>query len=129
VLECRAVFQVVQRDERQQLIPLVTLAAHFAPDTKATMLQIQLPLGLNLAEPISLRVDNGEIERQQIQTCNAAGCFVTMTLNDKFVAAMRNGMTLKITVQDASKKPTEHRAAITAARVRHRLRQGQVNYG
>jgi invasion protein IalB len=107
VLECRAVFQVVQRDERQQLIPLVTLAAHYAPDTKATMLQIQLPLGLNLAEPISLRVDNGEIERQQIQTCNAAGCFVTMTLNDKFVAAMRNGMTLKITVQDASKKPTE----------------------
>ena len=107
MLECRAVFQVVQRDERQQLIPLVTLAAHYAPDTKATMLQIQLPLGLNLAEPISLRVDNGEIERQQIQTCNAAGCFVTMTLNDKFVAAMRNGMTLKITVQDASKKPTE----------------------
>jgi invasion protein IalB len=107
VLECRAVFQVVQRDERQQLIPLVTLAVHYAPDTKATTLQIQLPLGLNLAEPISLRVDNGEIERQQIQTCNAAGCFVTMTLNDKFVAAMRNGMTLKITVQDASKKPTE----------------------
>jgi hypothetical protein len=115
------------RDERQQLIPLVILAAHCAPDTEATMLQIQLPLGLNLAEPISLRVDNGDIERQQIQTCNAAGCFVTMTLNDKFVAAMRNGTTLKITVQDASKKPTE--LPLPLLGFGNRLRQGQVNYG
>jgi invasion protein IalB len=106
-LDCRAVLQVVQRDERQQLIPLVTLAAHYAPESKSTTLQIQLPLGLNLAEPILIKVDNGEAERQQVQTCNNAGCFITMPLNDKFLAAMRVGTTLKITVQDTNKKPTE----------------------
>jgi invasion protein IalB len=35
------------------------------------------------------------------------GCFVAMTLTDKLLAAMRTGTDLKITVQDASKKPIE----------------------
>jgi invasion protein IalB len=44
---------------------------------------------------------------QAIQTCTNVGCFVAMTLSDKLVAAMRTGTDLKITVQDANKKPVE----------------------
>src|SRR6266446_1902843 len=46
-------------------------------------------------------------ERQSIQTCTNVGCFVAMTLTDKLIAAMRTGSDLKITVQDANKKPVE----------------------
>ena len=107
VLDCRAVQQIFQRDARQQLAPLATVLVRYTPDVKAAAMSIQLPLGLNLTEPILIRVDNGAPERQPIQICNNAGCFVNMTVNDKLLAAMRTGTELKLTVQDASKKPVE----------------------
>jgi invasion protein IalB len=101
-LECRAI-QVIVRD--RQLI--MQIAVRYAPETKMAAMSILLPLGLNLTEPIQVKVDNGPPERQQIQTCDATGCLVTLTGNDKFIAAMRAGTDLKITVQDATKKPIE----------------------
>ena len=58
-------------------------------------------------EPVAVKVDNGAAERQPIQTCTNVGCFVAMTLTDKMIAAMRTGSELKITVQDANKKPID----------------------
>ena len=78
-----------------------------APDGKSAAMIITLPLGLNLTEPVSVKVDTGTAERQSIQTCTNVGCFVAMTLTDKLIAAMRAGSDLKITVQDANKKPIE----------------------
>jgi invasion protein IalB len=107
-LDCRAVQQIFQRSpNQQQPVSLATIVARYAPDTKAAAIQILLPLGLNLTEPVLIKVDNGAPERQSIQTCNNAGCLVTMTASDRFLAAMRAGTDLKITVQDASKKPIE----------------------
>jgi invasion protein IalB len=103
-LDCRAVQQIFQRDTRQLLISVL---ARKAPDPKAALLTLQLPLGLNLTEPILLKVDNGQPERQPIQTCTNTGCFVQMTAGEKVVAAMRTGTELKITMQDANKKPIE----------------------
>jgi invasion protein IalB len=103
-LECRAIQQIFQRDTRQ----LVTsVAVRYAPETKAGQMSILLPLGLNLTEPVLVKVDNGPPERQPIQTCNNAGCLVTMTAPDKLLAAMRTGADLKLTVQDANKKAIE----------------------
>jgi invasion protein IalB len=64
------------------------------------------------ARPQSYRAGLGQgrqrtAERQSIQTCTNVGCFVAMTLTDKLIAAMRAGSDLKITVQDANKKPIE----------------------
>jgi len=103
-LDCRAVQQLFQRDTRQLLISVL---ARKAPDPKAAQLTIQLPLGLNLTEPVLLKVDNGQPERQPIQTCTNTGCFVVMTAPEKLVTAMRTGADLKITMQDANKKPIE----------------------
>src|SRR6266700_759384 len=104
MLECRALQQIFQRETRQ-LVASVTV--RYDPGAKAAAMSILLPLGLNLTEPILIRVDNGAPERQPIQTCNNGGCLVAMTANDKLLAAMRAGSELKITVQDASKKPIE----------------------
>jgi invasion protein IalB len=101
-LECRAI-QLIVRD--RQLI--MQIAVRYAPDTKMAAMQILLPLGLNLTEPVQIKVDNGPPERQPIQTCDATGCLVTMTGSDKLIAAMRTGTDLKISVQDATKKPVE----------------------
>jgi invasion protein IalB len=103
-LDCRAVQQLFQRDTRQLLISVL---ARKAPDPKAAQLTLQLPLGLNLTEPVLLKVDNGQPERQSIQTCTNTGCFVVMTAAEKLVTAMRTGTDLKITMQDANKKPIE----------------------
>jgi invasion protein IalB len=78
-----------------------------AADAKTGAMVLTLPLGLNLTEPVTIKVDNGAAERQPIQTCTNVGCFVALTLTDKMIAAMRTGSELKITVQDANKKPID----------------------
>ena len=104
MLDCRAVQQVFHRESRQLL---VSVAVRPAADGKSGAMVMTLPLGLNLTEPVLVKVDNGTPERQAIQTCTNVGCFVAMTLTDKLIAAMRTGADLKITVQDANKKPVE----------------------
>jgi invasion protein IalB len=103
-LDCRAVQQIFQRDTRQLV---ASVAVRYAPAAKTTTLTMQLPLGLNLTEPVLLKVDGGQPERQSIQTCTNDGCFVVMPINDKMLGAMRTGNELKVTLQDASKKPIE----------------------
>jgi len=103
-LDCRAVQQVFHRETRQLVL---SIAVRPAADGKTGAMVIQLPLGLNLVEPITVKVDNGISERQAIQTCTNVGCFVAMTVADKLLAAMRSGSELKIMVQDANKKPVE----------------------
>jgi invasion protein IalB len=103
-LDCRAVQQVYHRETRQLLVQLVVRPA---ADAKTGAMIVQLPLGLNLTEPITVKVDNGPSERQAIQTCTNVGCFVAMTVADKLLAAMRTGSQLNVTVQDANKKPVD----------------------
>jgi invasion protein IalB len=101
-LECRAMQLIVR--ERQIVMQV---AVRYVPESKTAAMTIVLPLGLNLTEPVLIKVDNGQPEKQPIQTCDASGCLVTMTASDRLLAAMRSGGDLKITVQDASKKPIE----------------------
>ena len=70
-LDCRAVQQMINREDKQLVIQLI---ARLAPDTRAPALALQLPLGINLAEPIQINVDNGMAEKVPVQTCTAAGC-------------------------------------------------------
>jgi invasion protein IalB len=104
ILDCRAVQQIFQRDTRQLV---ASVLVRYAAATKAAAMTMQLPLGLNLTEPVQIRVDNGAPEKQPIQTCTNVGCFVAFTINDKLMAAMRTGNDLKITVQDAGKKSVD----------------------
>ena len=101
-LECRALQSLVNREDNKQLVALISVRT--PPDTKTPVMMLQLPLGLNLAEPVQIHVDSGPVEKQQVQTCTNNGCFVGMQLNDKMVAAMRGGTLLKITMQDSNKR-------------------------
>jgi invasion protein IalB len=101
-LECRALQSLVNREDNKQLVALISVRT--PSDTKTPVMMLQLPLGLNLAEPVQLKVDDGPVEKQQVQTCTNNGCFVGMQLNDKMVAALRAGTLLKITMQDSNKR-------------------------
>lgn len=101
ILDCRAVQQMINRDDKQLV---AQLTARVAPDTKAPSLTIQLPLGISLTEPVQLKVDNGAVEKLPVQTCTNAGCIVSIPLKDPFLASMRNGTTLKLTLQDPNKR-------------------------
>ncbi len=106
-LDCRAVQQLFQRIPNQGDRLLVAVLVR-RPDPKAAaQMAIQLPLGLNLTEAVQIKVDGGPVERQPIQTCTNVGCFVSMAVNDKLIAAMRGGKQLKVTVQGPDKKPVE----------------------
>jgi invasion protein IalB len=103
-LECRAVHQVTSRDGR---VLIAQVSVHQAPDAKQPAMMIQLPLNLNLTEPVAIRVDAGTPERQPLQTCSASGCYAGLALSDQFLAAMRSGHALKIVFQDANRKTIE----------------------
>jgi invasion protein IalB len=103
-LDCRAVQQLFQRDTRQLVLAVLVRKA---PDPKSALVTLQLPLGLNLTEPVQVKVDAGAAERYPIQTCTNVGCLVALTAADRLVTAMRTGKELKITVQDSNKKPID----------------------
>jgi invasion protein IalB len=102
VLECRALQQIIDRDDKRLLAQLTVRAP---PDSKTPVMMLQLPLGLDLSEPVQFKVDNGAVEKQPVQTCTTTGCFVGMQLNDKFLVSMRRGTLLKIALQNSNKRP------------------------
>lgn len=101
ILECQAMQSLVNRDDGK-LVVLVSV--RLPPKTQPTMM-LQLPLGLSVAEPVQIAVDRGIPDKQPVQTCTNAGCFVAMPLDDKFLLAMRTGTMLKVIVQDSAKRP------------------------
>ncbi|WP_148283428.1 invasion associated locus B family protein [Reyranella massiliensis] len=99
-LDCRAVQQLIA--ENKQLV--LSLAARMGAD-KVPTLGMQLPLGINLAEPVQLKVDAKPEEKFSVQTCTASGCLLNVPLKDPLLASMRTGTTLKVTVFDQNKRP------------------------
>ena len=101
ILECRAIQQMINRDDKQLV---AGLAARLVGVDKAAALAIQLPLGISLAEPVQLKVDNGTAEKYPVQTCTNVGCIVNVPLKEPLLAAMRTGTLLKISIQDTNKR-------------------------
>jgi invasion protein IalB len=100
-LDCRAVQQLFSQENKQLVI---SLAARMGAD-KVPVLGLQLPLGINLAEPVQLKVDAKPDEKFTVQTCTNIGCLLNVPLKDPLLTAMRTGTTLKVTVFDATKRP------------------------
>ncbi len=65
---------------------------------------MQLPLWINVAEPIQLKIDKGAVAKVPVQTCTIAGCLASLALQDPLLAALRGGATIKITVSDDNKR-------------------------
>ena len=99
-LDCRAIQQLVTREEKRLVAQAV---ARLGPD-KAPVLVLQLPLGLNVSEPVELKVDTDNAAKLPIQTCTNSGCFLTIPLKDPLLATMRQGKQLKVVMKDTNNR-------------------------
>jgi invasion protein IalB len=100
-LDCRAINRVHQR-ETQQLIAAV--AIRMPPGSKKPVLAIQLPLGIQVTEQVSLQVDQHKAERHPVQTCTQSGCILGSNATDALITAMRNGKDLKVAFQSMTRQ-------------------------
>ncbi len=101
-LNCSAIQEATRANERQTF---AAVAVRTDASSKTSSMLIQVPLGVNLLEPIEFRIDNGAVEKQVFQTCTPVGCFASLQVNDKLMGALRRGTVLKLTVQDVAKRP------------------------
>jgi invasion protein IalB len=100
-LDCQTVNKVTQR-ESQQLVAAV--AVRIPPDTKKPVLMMQLPLGIQVTEPVTVQIDEGKTERYPIQTCAQNGCFLAAPVSDAVIGALRGGKNVKVAFQSVAKQ-------------------------
>ncbi len=97
ILPCQAIQQLLNQEKK-----LVAQAAVVLTPDKTPMLTLQLPLGLNVSEPVVVRVDTSNEEKLRMQTCTNSGCFVVVPLKDPLLASLRTGQQLKVAVKDTT---------------------------
>jgi invasion protein IalB len=100
-LDCRAINRVNHRDTRELI---AAVAIRIPPDTKKPALIVQLPLGIQVTDKITLRVDEGQAEGYPVQTCTQTGCLVGAPASDALIAALRAGRELKVAFQSLAKQ-------------------------
>jgi invasion protein IalB len=101
-LDCRAVAEVVQRDNHQII---TALTIRYPAATKKPVMMVQVPLGVLVSEAVTLQVDGGKSEQAKVQTCTKAGCFAGSPVPDAMIAAMRGGKQIKVVFYNVNKQP------------------------
>jgi invasion protein IalB len=100
-LEC-AMEQTAVLTRTGQLIVLVNIRV--PGDTRAPLMLVQLPLGLNLPAGAKIQVDDGKMNDLPVQTCEARGCFASSPIAPELLAAMKSGKQLKVSFQTLAKE-------------------------
>jgi invasion protein IalB len=100
-LEC-AMEQTAVLSKTGQLIVLVNIRV--PGDTRAPVVLIQLPLGLNLPAGAKIQVDDGRPIDLPVQTCETRGCFASSPIATELLAAMKSGKQLKVSFQTLAKE-------------------------
>ena len=100
-LEC-AMEQTAVLTKTGQLVVLVNIRV--PGDTRAPVVLIQLPLGLNLPAGAKVQVDEGKSVDLPVQTCEARGCFASMPIPADLLTAMKSGKQFKVSFQTLAKE-------------------------
>jgi invasion protein IalB len=100
-LEC-AIEQNAVLTKTGQVIVVVNI--RIAPDTRAPVALVQLPLGLNLPAGAKVQVDDGKVVDLQIQTCEQRGCYANAPITPDLLTALRSGKQFKVSFQKLGKE-------------------------
>ena len=100
-LEC-VIEQTAVLTKTGQLIVLINISV--PADTRAPIVLVQLPLGLNLPTGAKLQIDDGKTYDLQIQTCEARGCYANLQISPDVLAALKSGKQLKVSFQNMAKE-------------------------
>jgi len=86
-----------------QLIGSITIRV--PSQTRKPVLMIRGPLGLSLADGVTIDVDGATPQALPLQTCDAGGCYAGAPITDELLNAMFKGQKLNVTFQNLSKEP------------------------
>jgi invasion protein IalB len=100
VMACKAT-QALTVPETKQL--LAAVAVYKAGSGSGHAMTLQLPHGLFLPAGVSVQIDAEAAQLVVIESCDSRGCFATMPIPDKALAAMRKGKVLGLTFQNLTK--------------------------
>ena len=84
---------------------LISVIVRRPSKTENPRLLLHLPHGIFLPAGVSLQIDKGKPEMQPVQTCDARGCYVGMAVSKELLAAISNGETMVVVIQDLQKRP------------------------
>jgi invasion protein IalB len=102
---CKAT-QSIGVPETKQLLAAVAVFKSLSPSGPGSpgyAMTLQLPHGLFLPAGASVQIDAEAAQAVAIETCDQRGCFASLPIADKALAAMRKGKALAITFQNLSK--------------------------
>ena len=83
---------------------IVVVNIRIAPDTRAPVALVQLPLGLSLPAGAKVQVDDGKAVDLQIQTCEQRGCYANTPITPDMLTALRSGKQFKVSFQNLGKE-------------------------
>lgn len=59
-------------------------------------LAMQLPLGIDLAQGVRMRIDQGAEEQLAVRTCESSGCYLEIVLPEELLGKLKAGQTLTL---------------------------------
>ena len=83
---------------------VMTFIVRFAPDSRAPLLQVQVPLSVFLPGGLKLRTDTGVGLDLAYQTCDQRGCFVGNPVSPEFLTALKAAKRIEATVQSMARE-------------------------
>lgn len=104
--DCAFVQTIVTPDGKRQLAQLQMLEQKTVPGTY--ILTVVLPLGLDIQNGVTARIDQTDPVLVTLKTCLPRGCIASMPLDEVLGSALRNGNALELafTVADGKKTAT-----------------------
>lgn len=100
VPECSVEQSIVKTDTLQIV---VLFSVRIPADTRSPVMLIQVPLGLFLPAGVQMQTDEDPPMDLPVQTCDAAGCYVSGPVSADLLAQLRRGKTLRVSFQDLSR--------------------------
>lgn len=59
-------------------------------------LAMQLPLGIDLAQGVRMRIDQGAEQQLAVRTCESSGCYLEIPLPEELLGKLKAGQTLTL---------------------------------
>lgn len=97
VRNCAATHQVLTQpneNDRQNL--LMRLVVTYNSENKESQMLTVVPLGVDLMKGLTLEVDEGDVLRLPVKTCDPAGCRISARVEGDFVDLMKRGAQIYI---------------------------------
>ena len=101
-LVCAMEQRVFVRETGKQFAK-VTLQTGAAGSAETLML-IELPLGLSIADGVTIQVDSAKPETLSIETCEASGCYVTLNVDKERLAQLMKGTEMSLNFNNLQKQ-------------------------